>query len=407
LVVLASDDQNGQMYVHNVMGNPPPVVTQRLPGFNAIGVDITTVVTATFSKEMKEATIVSPNFQLEDSLGIIAGTVTYDALTRTATFTPDAPLQVNTVYTATLNNKIKDKAGVVLYGAPEVWSFTTALPAVQFSQADYSLAENLGPATIEVTLNAPSTQPVTVDYATSDGTALAGSDYTAASGTLTFDPGETSTSFTIDFINDGDVEGNETLNLTLTNPVGGILGLQATASLTIVDDDLALVQFSPASFTVNENEGNAEITVSLSTPSFTTVSVDFATSDGTATAGSDYTAASGTLTFIPGDTIETFTVTIGPDDAIQEADETVNLTLTNPVNAQLGVPDDKGTLTILDNEPPTLVQFSQPAYSVNENGGTAAITVTLSAPSYQNVEVLRNIQRHSHGENDYTPAVAR
>jgi len=404
LVVLASDDLNGQMYVHNVMGDPPPVVTQRFPGFDAIGVDLTTLVTATFSKEMKESTLTTTNFKLEDGLGPVAGTVTYDALTRTATFIPDVPLQANTTYTATLNNKVKDQSNQILYGAPETWSFTTALPTVQFSQANYSVAENLGPATIEVTLSAPSAQTVTVDYATSDGTAVAGSDYTAASGTLTFTPGDTSETFTVDFIDDAAVEGNEALNLALTNPIQAGLGLPATASLTIVDDDSALVQFSPVSFTVNENQGTAEITVSLSqspAPGLP-VSVDYATSDGTAVEDSDYTAASGTLTFTLGDPLEkTFTVPI-INDTVQEPDETVNLALSNPVNAALGVPDDTATLTIQDNEGLPSVYFYQAPYSEGENAGSATITVALSAPSFQNVLVSYATADGTATGGDYT-----
>src|SRR5262249_30662477 len=98
--------------------------------------------------------------------------------------------------------------------------------------------ENGGTATITVTRTGGSNVPVTVNYATSDGSATAGADYTATSGTLNFGIGETSKTFTVPITNDALVEGNETATLTLSSPTNGaILGGQTTATLTIVDDD--------------------------------------------------------------------------------------------------------------------------------------------------------------------------
>lgn len=97
--------------------------------------------------------------------------------------------------------------------------------------------EDDGTATITVTLNTATTAEVTVDYATSDGTAVAGVDYTAASGTLTFAAGETSKTFTVDITDNATYDGNITVNLALSNPVDATLGTPNTALLTIVDDD--------------------------------------------------------------------------------------------------------------------------------------------------------------------------
>ena len=134
-----------------------------------------------------------------------------------------------------------------------------------------------------------------MNYATSNGTATAGSDYTSASGTLTLANGETSKTFTIPILNDTLVEGNETVNLTLSNPSGGAsLGNQNTATLTIASDDAAqpgVLQFSTSAYTVNENQGTATITVTRTGGSNVAVSVNYATSNGTATAGSARRAA--------------------------------------------------------------------------------------------------------------------
>ena len=82
--------------------------------------------------------------------------------------------------------------------------------------------------------------PVTVHYATSNGTATAGSDYTAASGTLTFGPGEAAKSFTVRVTSDPAHEGDETFQVTLSNAGGGAsLGSPAGATVTIIDDDAA------------------------------------------------------------------------------------------------------------------------------------------------------------------------
>jgi hypothetical protein len=241
LVVLAADDFNGQVYVHNVLGDPPPVVTARGPERDETDVYVSAVVTATFSKPMNASTLNSSNFAVEDGSGPVAGTVSYDGGTRTATFTPDNPLKANTEHTVTLTGAVEDTpAGNPLFGAPEEWSFTTGSTTVQFSDPSYSVNESDSTASITVTLNNSSAISVAVDvnYATSDDTATEGIDYESTSGTLTFDPGGvTSQSFSVTILQDTDVEGGETITLTLSEPVNAHLGTLSTATLTIVDDD--------------------------------------------------------------------------------------------------------------------------------------------------------------------------
>jgi len=222
---------------------------------------------------------------------------------------------------------------------------------LQFSTTNYSVNENGGEAIITVTRTGDSA--ISVDYATSDATATAGSDYIATSGTLNWAKGDAAEkTFTIDIIDDSEVENNETVIVSLSNAE---LGSPNTAVVTITDNDSisftcapppepSLLQFSSANYSVNENGGEATITVTRTGDS--AISVDYATSDDTATADSDYIATSGTLNWAEGDTADkTFTIDI-TDNSELESNETVIVSLSN---AELGWPNT-AVLTITDND---------------------------------------------------------
>jgi Calx-beta domain-containing protein len=129
-----------------------------------------------------------------------------------------------------------------------------------------------------------------------------------------------------------------------------LLGSQSTATLTVNDDDAAgTVQFSLPTYTVSESGRRATITVIRTGGSASGVGVSYATSNGTATAGSDYTATAGTLTFAVNQTTKTFTIPV-TNDTLVEGSETVNLTLSNPTGgAALGA-QNTAELTISDND---------------------------------------------------------
>jgi hypothetical protein len=226
---------------------------------------------------------------------------------------------------------------------------------VQFSTAAFTVSEDGASATITVRRTGGDDGAVSVDYACSDGTATDGSDYTAASGTLSWADGEDGDkSFTVAIADDADDEGDETVNLSLGNLTGmALLGQLSTATLTINDDDTSpagSLQFSAPAFTIAEDGGSATITVTRTGGSDGAVSVDYASSDGTATDGSDYTAASGTLSWADGDSADkSFSLAIS-DDVVDEADETVNLSLSNPTgSASIGT-TATAVLTISDND---------------------------------------------------------
>jgi hypothetical protein len=110
--------------------------------------------------------------------------------------------------------------------------------SLQFSSATYSVNENDAGATLTVTRSGGLIGALSVNYATSDATAIANGDYNATSGTLNFAEGETSKTFTVPITSDQAVENDESVNLTLSAPGGGAaLGTQASAVLTIVNDD--------------------------------------------------------------------------------------------------------------------------------------------------------------------------
>jgi Calx-beta domain/Beta-propeller repeat len=230
-----------------------------------------------------------------------------------------------------------------------------AQPTMALGAATASSAESVGVLNLTVTLSAGAPMTITVDYATSNGSASAGSDYTAQGGTLTFAPGVTSQPIGIPILGDPNDEPNETFTVTLSNPVGGRLGTPASTLVTITDDDAPpTVAWQGASFSVGEPAGTALLPVTLSAASSFGITVAYATSNGSATAGvppaGDYTATSGTLTFPAGVTSQHVSILITNDTAA-EPSETINLTLSAPTNASLGVPNP-ATLTILDEETP-------------------------------------------------------
>jgi CSLREA domain-containing protein len=253
------------------------------------------------------------------------------------------------------------------------------LPGVRFSSSNYTVTESSASAVLTITLTAGSELTATVLFTTSQGTAQSG-DFVESSGTLTFTPGLTQTLISIPILSDSLPEAAETFGVTLGSPVGASLATPATATVTIQDDDpLPGVSFSASAYTVTETAGSVIITASLTAASSLTATVQFATSDDTAAAGSDYVSTGGTLTFTPGITQSILSVPI-VSDSLHEGPETFNLALTNPVGANLAAPSTT-TVTILDTDPAPAVTFSSSAYTVGENAGSAVITVSLSAPS--------------------------
>jgi CSLREA domain-containing protein len=203
-------------------------------------------------------------------------------------------------------------------------------------------------AVLTVNLSSASGKTVTVDYATSDGTATSGGDYQPSSGTLTFNPYETSKTVTIPVNGDTLDESNETFFVNLAAPNNATLG-DAQAVATIIDNEGPTeLQFTDATYSAGESTGRIVATVFRSGDASGTATVDYATTDGTASQRNDYTTAVGTLTFAAGQISKTITVII-TDDLYIEGNDTINLTLNNPTGASLTT-SASATLSIIDND---------------------------------------------------------
>ena len=250
---------------------------------------------------------------------------------------------------------------------------------VSFSAAIYTNSEAVPTATITVRRCGPTTTTNSVTFATADGTGAAPADYRATNGTLRFGLGEVSKTFTVGVVNDTLDRPDKTVNLTISEPTGGaLLGAQADAVLRIVNDDHGgVLRFGLASYTVAEGAGHALITVLRTGGLASGVTVDYATSDGSASASLDYTNIYGTLAFNANETSKTILVPI-VNDTIAEPNATVFLTLSNPTGgAQLGTPAT-AVLTIIDDDTAGLINFSAAHYSISETATVATITVTRS-----------------------------
>lgn len=239
-----------------------------------------------------------------------------------------------------------------------------------------------------VTLSEASTYPVTVNYQTADGTAIAGGassavgkDYSASSGSLTFAAGQTQKTITVLVNGDRIHEATETFTVNLVSATNAIID-QAMGTGTIVNEDTTLPKLSINS--VKLDEGNldtttATFTVSLSAASGVTTTAYFTTTDGTATAASgDYVANSGTVTFAPGETRKTIQVTVN-GDALYEAKETFTVNLSAPDGATIarGI----GTATIRNEDPKPMMSIDDVTVAESPSGGTATFTVHLWAAS--------------------------
>ncbi|MCW9680686.1 peptidylprolyl isomerase [Dolichospermum planctonicum UHCC 0167] len=233
-----------------------------------------------------------------------------------------------------------------LFGEFIDYQFTaTVLPTITLALSPTSVSED-GTNNLIYTFsrNGDLSAALTANYSVA-GTATFNTDYTrigtgnftATSGTITFAAGASTATLTIDPTADTVVESNETVALTLATGTGYTIGTTTAVTGTIVNDDVPVINLSANQTIVegNSNLQNVTYTVTLSRSDTRVITVNYATANGTATAGSDYTSRTGTLTFNSGVTSQSINIPI-LNDSINEANETFTLTLTSPTNANLG-----------------------------------------------------------------------
>ena len=180
-------------------------------------------------------------------------------------------------------------------------------------------------------------EPVSVNFATSNGSAVAGVDYTATNGVLTFSNGVATQTITVPILKNSGLNGSHLFTVGLFNPTGtGRILSPSTNLVTILDSNSGL-HFSSANYLANKTDGVSLITVYRTEYTDTVSSVDFVVTNGTAIAGTNFTATNGTLLFDKGVTAQSFSVQIIPILVVQP-DLTVSLQLSNPTNGVIDSP---------------------------------------------------------------------
>lgn len=224
----------------------------------------------------------------------------------------------------------------------------TVAPLPAASVGDVLVDERAGLARFVVSLDHASAGEVRFDFATVDGTAQAGSDYAATSGTLVFAPGETTKTVSVIVLDDARAEAAETFGLTLSNGLGGTIAHDSGVATIWASDAAAVARPSVSILdaTVHEDAGFVDVTVALSAPGQSRVSLNFSTHEGTATSR-DYTGRGGTFTFDPGEMVKTFRVPI-TNDAVVEARETFSADISGVSGAT--VARSTATITIIDDD---------------------------------------------------------
>jgi uncharacterized delta-60 repeat protein/uncharacterized repeat protein (TIGR01451 family) len=264
-------------------------------------------------------------------------------------FNPSPPARLFN-YPSTVVNVLDADTGLSFATSDRVVITNANLTTV--TNASYGILKSGGNLVVTILRTNANTGIVSVNYATvtnANDTAVAGVDYGATSGLLTFSNLVGSQSFTVPIFSNRQVEGNRTFSVVLFNPTGIAQLIPPTIATVTITDDVSAVSFSSPAYRVNENGGAATITVLRSNYTNSIVSVDYATTPGTAQPGINYSNVSGTLTFNPGVAVQTFSVPV-KDDGVLDGDHTVLLSLGNLVGNAVLVNPSAATLTVVETD---------------------------------------------------------
>ncbi|MBK1666421.1 hypothetical protein CKO28_00005, partial [Rhodovibrio sodomensis] len=272
--------------------------------------------------------------------------------------------------------------------------------------AGATASEDAGSVTLAVTLNRASEYRLSVGYRTqgvSGGdAAAAGSDYSAASGTLVFAPGETSQQITVPVLDDNTYERDERFAVELHAASNFLDIATGAAGVTITEDD-AQPTLTMADVNAGETAATVGFTAELDRPSKFQIAFGYTTAAGSAEAGADYTSASGTVAIAPGDTSAGISVQLS-DDSWHEGDETFHLDLSDESEVALGT--TRATATLADDETAPLLSASNGGVTnpVGVEGDTLTFVVSMTPAKEAPVTVSYATQQDTADGGDYTPA---
>ncbi len=265
--------------------------------------------------------------------------------------------------------------------------------------------------TFEVHLAPAQDAEVQVSYETLDVSAtVEGGDYQSTQGQLTFQPGQTLQTLSVEVNGDLESEGDEVFQVRLFDPVGADLA-DDLGDGTIVDDDVATLPTisigDAGGLEGDSGSTQVELTVTLSQPADGTVEVSYSTADGTATAGVDYQADTGLATIQPGETSTTITVSVLGDTA-EEGDEFFTVVLSEPQGAELG--DGEGRVTVIDDDQPPVLSIEDARVVEGDEGQRSAV-FTLRLEQQTKARVMVDFATRDGSalasDNDYVPVSGR
>lgn len=400
----ANDPYDTDEGINNLQNHP--ILTGAFPG--SITGYINTVPNKGFTVNFYSSPACDASGKGEGKTNIGSISITTDAYGN-ANFATNFGAPAGSIVTATATNSIR--AWETGRGnTSEFSACTTTQPAdpgsLSLDSAAYSANENSNSVTITVKRTGGTLGGVTVDYSAKAGTATAGADFAPQSGTLTFAAGQMSKTFAIPIAEDNTDEAPETVNIEISNPsVGAVMVSPSSAVLTINDND-APPTLSIADVILaegNQNTTDFNFLVTKNGASEQTVTVNYKTVGITATNGVDYSNTTGTLTLAPGETSKAITVPVFGELTV-ETNETFKIALSAPVNASLNNTEALGT--ILDDDNPGKLQFSQPIYTVNENAGSQIVTVlrTGGTTGTVTVDYATTGSGTASAAGDFTPA---
>jgi len=320
-------------------------------------------------------------------------------------FTATFPVNTDfgTVVTATATDPL---------GNTSEFSACLALQAAGTFIVNNAVSENEGAGIITITVQRTNGAggSASVKYATANGTATAGSDYTPVSGTLFFADGEVTKSFGIPIKDDGIYEGNEAFTVTISGATNGTsIGTPSTETITIIDDEKPPTMSIADASLFEGNSGTSDMlfTVTLTGATALPVSVKYSTVASTlstsATPGVDFQVAGGTLTFNPGELQKTIAVPIFGDTVVEDT-ESFTVSLSSLVNATFTRSFATGTIINDDGGPNSRTVSASDVTIVEGNDGTtnAVITLTASQPFFGEVDYF-TVEGTAKSRSDFMP----